>query len=257
MLNLHEESVTSLYSLLPAALKEKVLALPVDYFELEDKALEESAFGRSGPDKVSARLKNAFWEEYDRQVAIKGTTLDFYRITRGLFTPFRFHATWALSQVKLVWLLRQPIEYEASLKDIHEMGVQKMRALMEEEPVKDDGSFDKGKAALQFKIYQHLDSRLKGAVAQRIEQSISQKIDQRNLTIHASANAKEEAPEKPPLGMEEIDRRIAELEDKSQKLSSPVGKRVRLEVGIDTGCVRQEALEVVEEQRQRRERGVN
>jgi hypothetical protein len=83
--------------------------------------------------------------------------------------------------------------------------------------------------ALQFKIYQNIDTRLKGAVVQR--------VDQRTLNINADATTskqqKEEIQKAAQLSMEEINAKIAELEQRSQRLASPT-QRVRLEVGIET-----------------------
>lgn len=256
LLNLDVENPLSLYSLMPSALKAKVDHIPLEYFELDEDTLEKAAFSRSTPDKTSSRLKAAFWDEYDRVVRVKGPVMDFYRVTRGLFTPMRFYAKWTENQVRLAWLVRAPVDYEASLQELHSKGLERIRSLMESEPIDEEGNFDKPKAELQFRVYQHLDSRLKGAVVHKVEQNINQKIDQRNLTIHANANIKEAAPIS-QLGMQEIDQRIAELEDKSQRLLSPVGGKVRLEVGIDPGCVRKEALAIVEEQKDRRERKIN
>lgn len=261
LLNLDDINPVSLYRLAPKALRDKLDALPADYFEIDDTTLEGSAFERSGADKISKQLKLNFWAEYDRVADMKPPQMiDMYRVTRGICTPMRFYANWSLSQARLAWLVRPPFEYEQTLADLHAKGMEKLKELMDETPYDAEGNFDKGKAELQFRVYQHLDARLKGAVTQRIEQSINQKIDQRNLNINAEVDGKP-IEISSTMSMEDIDREIARLEEKSQRLLTPASTKMKLDVGIDRSASDTvKEAELVEEERRRdsrKQRGLN
>lgn len=66
---------------------------------------------------------------------------------------------------------------------------------------------------------QHIDTRLKGAVIQRIEQ--------KNLNVNVEAGGSAGIPEK-PLTMDDIDARLARLRRESKSLEAPGSVQVDL-----------------------------
>lgn len=254
LLNLDQENPRSLYNLLPSALKQKVDSVEESLFFLEEDELTQRAFFRDQPDVKSNRIRISFWREYDSCIGLKRPTIDVNQAVKGLGGPLAFYKQWCASEARVAWLLKTPLDYELQISDLHQAGLRQLEALMQLKPVNPDGSLNKAVAELQFKIYQSLDARIKGAVVQR--------IDQRTLNVNTNVNPTDkqsaEVQKAASLTMDEINERLASLEEKSQRLSSP-SHRPRLEVGIIEKVGPAEADLVEEERRQqsRRERGVN
>lgn len=207
-----------LLAVLPGYLKDKIGYLQPAYLEATEEELERSAFD-GPPDIFGSRLKLNFWEEYDAAKK-SGRVMQTTKIVYGVCTPNLFKK-FIDDKWRLAWLIRIPPDYKLSLADIHDLSLAQMREIMTMDNYDPKGQPNTKLLEVKFKVAQHVDMRLKGAIIQR--------IDQRNLNMNVNANADTAArPEDVALSMDEIENRLTQLKRKSASLLAPGGVQVDL-----------------------------
>lgn len=206
----------AMVNLVPGYIRERILMLNPEVLLMTEAELEWKNWYNQIPEDAQI-FRDAFWDEYDRVMRYNEPMFDPNRILRDGFS-----AMWAREFVRdkyrLAWLIRIPREYEVALKDIHRLGLKQMRVIMAM-ALEKDGKFNVKLGELKFKILQHIDTRLKGAVIQRIEQ--------KNLNVNVEAGGSAGIPEK-PLTMDDIDARLARLRRESKSLEAPGSVQVDL-----------------------------
>jgi len=213
-------------NLLPAFLQEKIAQLPATLFDLSEEELSARLFGEEEPSEAHQLLRQAFWDEYDRCLRYKVPMMDVYRIIHGVCSLGYFTNRFLREPENLAWLIVAPTDYLKSMKELLLMGTAQFREILKMPNANPDGSPNTKLMDVKFKIIQHVDMRVKGAIIQR--------IDQRNINVNLDGDSpdgqKALADSRPveELGMNEVDAKLKELEKKSLALSAPA----RIEVDL-------------------------
>jgi hypothetical protein len=214
-------------NMLPAFMQEKVALLPATLFELSESELKDRLFGDEAPSQVHQLLRQGFWDEYDRCQRHKIHMLDAYRIIHGVCSLGYFTNRFLAEPENMAWLIVAPTDYIKQMKEILQMGTSQFREIVAMPNTNMDGSPNTKLMDIKFKIIQHVDMRLKGAIIQR--------IDQRNINVNvdgeSAAGQAAVADAARPVGelsMVEVDAKLKALEQKSLALSAPV----RLDVDL-------------------------
>lgn len=214
-------------NMLPAFMQEKVALLPATMFDLSEQELADRLFGDDVPSQVHQLLRQGFWDEYDRCQRHKLRTMDTYRIIHGVCSLGYFTNRFLGNNDNVAWLIVAPTDYLKQMKEILQMGSAQFREIVGMSNFNQDGSPNTKLMDVKFKIIQHIDMRVKGAIIQR--------IDQRNVNVNLDGNseagqmaAADIARPVGELSMSEVDDKLRALEKKSLALSAPA----RIEVDM-------------------------
>lgn len=202
---------------LPSFLQEKVKYLQSGLFDLPQEQLERDAFN-GPPDLMASRLKLNFWNEFESACKRDGK-MRLSLIITGVCTLTQFKK-FVGDKTRLAWLILVPADYKLALADIHELSLAQLREIMTMDNYDAKGAPNVKLLDVKVKIAQHVDMRQKGAIIQR--------IDQRNLNMNVNADAKPETAKDVALSMDEIEKRLSELQSKSASMLVPGGNRVDL-----------------------------
>lgn len=211
----------SMVRLLPTFIVERVKYLPSRFLEMTEAELQEACFEANRPSDDARLLRIAFWEEYDRCQRYEEKQIDVSRVTQGICSVSYFANRFVTDYRLLAWMLRPPALYLNQLKDIHELSLRQLLAVIQLPIERDEkGKVDTKLIDLQQRIFQHVDMRIKGAIIQ--------KIDQRNLSVNVDVDGNSPEGKKileqsrtQHLSMSEVESKIKALEEKSIKLQAP------------------------------------
>lgn len=214
-------------NMLPAFLQEKVAKLPQSLFDLSEQELKERIFAEEEPTQVHQLLRQGFWDEYDRCQRHKIPMMDTYRIIHGVCSLGYFNNRFLAEPLNMAWLIVAPTDYLKSMKELLQMGAAQFREILTMSNRNGDGSPNTKLMDVKFKIIQHVDMRVKGAIIQR--------IDQRNINVNLDGETKagrdaaaEIARPVGELSMSEVDAKLKALEQKSLALSAPARVEIDL-----------------------------
>lgn len=229
----------SLINLVPTFMKNELRYLQQQYFDMSNQELEDRLFPDGKPDAIAQQLQTQFWDEYDRVQRWKERGMDVNRICSGLGSPV-WLKKWCGDKLRLAWLIRMPASYEQALAGIHRLSIAQMSRIMQ----LDSTTMPNPKLMeVQFKIAQHVDQRVKGAVVQKIEQ--------KSLSVHMNAPGPGgDAPTKPAMTMSEIQRQLDDLKARSARLEAPAGVQVDLLSSITAKPAEPDIIEVDAQPRQ-------
>lgn len=211
--NFDRSNPRSVINLLPAFIQDQALKISSEIFNKTDEELAKELFPPDGEvPQQHARLKIAFWEEYDLCQRHEADRMDLTRCLGGLVTVSRFRNILASQPHFLAWLLKPPASYTIVLKEIHELSLKNQLEIMKMPIINADGKPNVKLIEAQHRIFQHTDIRLKGSFIQRIEQ--------KSLNVNLEGKAPPIKNNK-PLTLDEIESQIAALKARSQALESP------------------------------------
>lgn len=160
---------------------------------------------RPGP--MENTLRTRFWIEYDFMMSQGALTMDMLRVTSGVCTP-HFFAKKVLRVPKVAsWVTCRPLAYQHRVKDILDVGLRRMRQILELEP----GPRDTKLMDLQAKITKMMDDRDQGGVIQRVEQKTQsvQMIHTERTVSHEIGN----------MTLEALDARLQRLKHEESGLN--------------------------------------
>lgn len=232
---INEAIPRSVVNLLPTWLRETVLALPKDFFMMTEEELVKKIFpGTSGvrpkPDMVSSRLRIQFWEEYDKTQRENRKEMDISSVVDRICSLAYFKDK--VFGLRLAYVLTPPSTYVLTITECLMLGIERMREVMNTSAVDEMGNVNDKLADIQLRMFQTLDLRLNGAVAQR--------IDQRILTANVSAEQAGGAAAARNLSLEQINQRIAELEQKQRDPQILAPATIEVDLMRDTSLAQQE-----------------
>jgi len=180
----------------------------LDEFELWKILKNEKAI----PGPRISQIRLSFWKAFDSAVS-NGRKLRIMDVAAGQFSSVDIvNAIKVPSNV--AWILCTPSKYEIQVEEALYEGLTRMREILGESPISENGRINTQLAGLQLRIVQMMDQRAKGAVPTK----------NLNINFDASKNS-------PPgnLGgpgyLEDLENQIAELrmKDKLSKSDIQVG----------------------------------
>lgn len=187
----------SLINICPPEMKEGLEKIPHIWFFMNEKEIEV----RVQPDAELNRIRLAFWKEYERAqshiVQMKLST-----IAGALGYPSIMLKKAFLDAPKLAWILCPPSTYDNFLDEALQFGMRRLRDILSLPLVDSSGRVNAKAADVVLKAVAFLDMRKHGGIVNR------------SLNLNATIDAKpKDLRDMTKEGeLEEIDRRIAELE---------------------------------------------
>ena len=130
------------------------------------------------PNPHDNRMRYKFWVEYD-DAQNECRKMQISRIIAGVTTIDHFLSYYLTIPEKCVWMLTMPAEYDAVAKEALSFGMERLRDMLEMDTHDSKGRPNVKLMELQAKIVGMLDIRVKGAITQRIEQ--------KTLSVHVGS----------------------------------------------------------------------
>lgn len=198
----------SLYNLVPKDLQKAVeTLLPADFEATEETYFSDPANPRDLDPQVN-RIRMEFWKEYDR-ATVQKRRMDLAAIAIGSGMQATLLKHMLSKRANMAWVIIQPGTYESFLDEALSYGLTRLRrdilgaSLMTTIIDKAGDShqvMDHKAADLLLKAVAFLDMRKNGGIV--------------NKSLHVHKRADELKPYTQQPSMEELDKRIAELEEK-------------------------------------------
>lgn len=133
------------------------------------------------PDERDERVRLGFWDEYN-----VSTRMQKRMSMTGIYQGLISHDTWTgvYEQIdnKMLWVLSPPVSYSSAMRSILHKGTEQLYEIMCQ-PIKNhDGTLDHKAINAILKVFQLVDLRVKGGIAQKLD------IRQQSLNLHQSIN---------------------------------------------------------------------
>lgn len=192
-----------------------------DLFRMDERALKKEA----KPTITDNRLRLAFWTEYNRAQDM-GTDMKISAVYSGICTRQNFNDRYLTSPENVAWMLLPPTSYVVIMEEMLVHGRDRLREIMEENPIK-DGEVDFKLAELQFKIHVYNETRYKGAVVQRVQTHSLVESTNKNYNVNADAGA---ADVRAVHKIDQIES-MADIDEKLARLRKQQASRERTMMG--------------------------
>lgn len=190
----------SLINLVPdhvqAAFMKSYQARPELFGLSEAELIKAGDIGERGCGAMTNAIRMKFWFEYDEAQA-EHRPMKIKNVFAGICEKEIFIQKVLTNPVRVAWLLCRPMEYDASMSEMHQYALSRMRKVLEQE-VYLHGKYNHAVAMDQIKIFELLEIRVKGAVVQK------------TMNIHANIPQKGAIPE--DVKKEELEKRLKEIE---------------------------------------------
>lgn len=222
ILDIYEESDTTILDILPAGIQQAYSLVPKDIREMEDddllRLMRENITGRKPTDKrKDIRIKHSLWHEYDRAME-EGRKMRLNNIIHGIMAHPNFKS-YLENKPRLEWVMRPPHNYwneqrvllEKSTMGLHEIldipVVRRVcrchwhclcarkgnRSFATAEDERDTvclckdkcicpPTFDVKMAGIKQKLHEMIELRVKGAILQRV------RVDKQHLIAQIRAD---------------------------------------------------------------------
>lgn len=194
----------SVVNMVPELLRRRIDSVPADFWELtEDELVRFTKSGRFT--EIDSKLRITFWAEYNRAFDA-GTMMRVSGIVTGVCTTHTFYNRVTTDPARLVFIMTPPLNYKVELEDTLNVLIKKLRQIADLPVSDDDGNPNYKNIDLILKTFPHIDNRVKGGVVQRVEQ--------KTVTMQLPAGRE------PTGSVSDIDKRLAELEQKSKDVEA-------------------------------------
>jgi hypothetical protein len=159
----------------------------------------------SRPTATEARIRLAFWQEYERTQMKHAFQMQVKNIYAGVCTHQHFYTRVLQRPEILAWMLMPPASYQVAMEEALNFGVERLREILELPIMLPNGKPDTSTASLILKTVAFLDMRVKGAIVQK------------NLNVNVSTDSRSIEDKIKEFSMDELDRKIARLEKKERE----------------------------------------
>lgn len=186
----------SLVNLTPTVVASRITAIPEDVFLLSVEELEVA--GHIGD--TERKMRAAFTQEHERSLRT-GDQMLMSNVYKGITTHSYFHRYIVGNSYKLAYVIKPFADYQASLEDMLQLGLDEMRKILKQPMVDAKGNFDTKLAAVKINLFKDLADRRRGSAAKKLE------IDSKSMNLNITKDVTET-----PESMEAIEQRLKELE---------------------------------------------
>jgi len=201
----------SIGNLLPPSVAKKLqdgYLLRPDLHGLNDREVYKTlkTEGRT-PTPHDNRTRLKFWLEYD-EAQFDMRKMSVNRIIAGIMTYEHFMSSYMSKPEKASWILCMPASYSAVATEALHFGMDKLRDILEMDDTDAKGRPNVKLLELKTKIIAMLDVRVNGA--------ITQKIEQKTLSVHVNSDERQVKKTLQNLSMDELKARLKAIEEKSK-----------------------------------------
>lgn len=220
---LQKDNPRSIYSLAPPKLKEAMNRVHQEYLEMSPAQLDKEVRGKSKsiPRALNClrfRLWDRFGEALD-QKEVKQLTIN--AVVSGICSRQYFDSAVLRNPLITAWLVTPPVSYEEAAREALDLGVTRLREVLEFPLWDDRGRPDVKVAKLHLEVTKMLDARVKGSPTQH------HSITQKNLNVNTSAKEVKEILENE--SMEELEKKLKMLRSEEEKHFIQESKRPKLD----------------------------
>lgn len=203
----------SLVNMAPKTLSDAIRDCPPSLLMLSEQELkgELRELGQE-PTLAVHRLRIAFWNEYSTAQAEK-RKMSMHQIYGKVCGESTWFKIMRHLPGHLAWILCPPPEYVNAAEAALLLGIDQLHDILSQPHLDKLGGLDAKKASVKVEIVKFLDQRVKGAVVQKTQ------------NLHAHLNAKGSQVPEAPRSLEEVERRMRELEEQALLLSTPQGEQ--------------------------------
>lgn len=193
----------SLYECLSDRMRKIIDELPKEIMDLGPEVLEE----RAQPTLVLRKLRSKLWKEYERTLKEEKSKIAMLDVCKNICTRQYFYEYVVGEPVMLAWFIHPQMDFDQAAEEALDFGLERLRSEILTAPLyktKADGSrgeFLKDNAHLVLSAVKYLDARVKGSPLQRIEQ--------KNLHLHANAPPRSVSRESLLTELEQIRAQLA------------------------------------------------
>jgi hypothetical protein len=177
------------------------LAARPELFEMEERELKKNVL----PTPTDNQLRLAFWNEYN-QAQEEARSMKMVAVYARICSAQYFHDAYLAKAEKVAWLLCPPAHYVTVMEEALTFGIGKLRDILDMDLVGKNGTINVKLGELQAKIVAMLDLRVKGAIPAK----------NLNLNFNAGGSPADVNKALTTNSMEEIERRIKELESRER-----------------------------------------
>jgi hypothetical protein len=209
-----ESSPFALVNMVSGKLRDAIMRVPLELRVMNEAELKSAVEFK--PTRADYALRTSFWREFDKAAALGRDRIVTSHIFAGIVTEPYFYQHFLEQPHRVAWLVLPQQTYSKEMEAILARGTERLWELMEMDVTDAKGKVDSRKAEVLLKVISEVKNRVKGMAVQRVnKQSV-------NLNLPAGNRAV------PVQSMEELKKRLAELEGKS------VGDRVAIAAGDHT-----------------------
>ena len=205
----------SVFNIVSTSLQDAMRLIPSNYFEHDEGYLRKLL----KPNETVCRIRLNFWHEYQRAQENFGKMFNT-NIARGVCSKEYLERYVFKDPKALAWILCPPTSYVASMQESLNIGLRKIRQILNLKIKDKSGKVDHKSAELVLKAFALVDLRMKGSIIQRHEI----KSETKSLNIHMDQKKTHELMNQ--QDMNEVEERIKFLERKQQRLLALTEKEV-------------------------------
>ena len=161
------------------------------------------------PNPSDNRIRMKFWMEYDLAQS-ECRRINLQNVIAGICSEQYFREKYTKEPSKVAWMLTPPANYLVVTEEALQVGLETLRAYIEEPAISESGKIDTKVAEIQFKIVAFLDNRVKGAVVQK------------TMNLHAAVPKSKIEAVSEERSMEALDKRLKAIEDRRRKAQGQI-----------------------------------
>lgn len=181
-------------------------------FGMDERALFKTLRASNRlPSPTDNRLRLGFWMEFDRSRA-EGREMAMSHVYGGICSQTFFAEKYLKDPSRVAWLLCIPAHYDLMMEEGVSFGIELLRSYLEIDANPPGKPPNIKLMELQAKIVAMLDMRLKGGHIQRTEM--------KSVSLHMNAQDHRIAQVTQEMSMDELEKRIKELDRRERKLNS-------------------------------------
>jgi hypothetical protein len=206
----HIDDERALIRLVPEAIREKMVMLSEDFRVMSETDIRK----KLKPTPTDNQLRLSFWLEYNAVQESFLPKMVIANVLRGICSEDYFYGSYLQNPIRVAWLITPPVHYTVKMTEALEFGIERLREVLEYPLTDAKGKVNVALARLMSTIVQQLETRVHGAVAQKLQ------IEQKTLTLKAGAQDALGAIES--RTMLDIDKRLHYLEKKEKMIESGI-----------------------------------
>ena len=151
------------------------------------------------PDERDERIRLSFWDEYNNATAMN-RKMGIQRLLDNVVSWEGWTTYYEPDDIKMLWIFTPPRSYAQSMKYILHLGTERLLEIMSLPIIDNRGTVDSKVVTQILKAFQLVDTRVKGAIVQRMQ------IDQRNLNLSATVDPKESMIDFSGMAIEDLEK---------------------------------------------------